>query len=203
MLKVAKGDVFSQLTVIEQFQENGRNWAACQCACGRRTKTQVYALKNGLIRSCGCVNKRSTKHSATGTPEYVIFAAMKARCADFSPGGYGAKGVLFLYECFEQFIGDVGPRPPGAMQIDREDNGGHYAPGNCRWQTPRENSTNTSKSMIWTINGVEYASCTLAAEALGISHTTVRHRCCGMVKGERKIPPTPGWSARPKYEQGR
>jgi predicted DNA-binding transcriptional regulator AlpA len=79
---------------------------------------------------------------------YRTWATARRRCnnpkhASFKD--YGARGIEFRFESFEQFSECVGPRPEG-HQLDRINNEGHYEPGNVRWVTAKENQRNTRKS---------------------------------------------------------
>jgi hypothetical protein len=81
------------------------------------------------------------RHGASSTREYWIWAALKQRCSNPSNPSYrdyGARGVKILYESFEAFLADVGPRPGDRrFSIHRKDNSRDFEPGNCVWAPGR------------------------------------------------------------------
>jgi hypothetical protein len=60
---------------------------------------------------------------------------------------YADKGVIVCDrwlgpDGFVNFVADLGERPPGTTLDRFPDKNGHYAPDNCRWATPTEQSGN-------------------------------------------------------------
>lgn len=123
----------------------------CQCDCGNQFIARAGNLLSGGTQSCGCSGLRLTKerraeaakkhgHSSGGlrSPTYHSWQAMKDRCRRRDQwhwpkyGGRGIKVCPQWDESFEQFLKDMGDRPP-RMSLDRINNDGDYEPGNCRW----------------------------------------------------------------------
>ena len=68
---------------------------------------------------------------------------------------YGARGIVVCerWLTFANFYADMGPRPSPRHSIDRIDNDGPYAPENCRWALPMEQSRNRRGNRLVTIGG--------------------------------------------------
>lgn len=72
---------------------------------------------------------------------------MKTRCLNAKQqrySDYGGRGIRVCarwLKSFENFLADLGERPPGKT-LDRINNDGDYEPGNCRWATSSEQQRN-------------------------------------------------------------
>ena len=162
------GNVFGRLTV-QQFagsrvslSRSQRYWT-CLCICGQSVDVSANHLRSGHTQSCGCWQVQRLKESqgtirrigrhfmADRVPEYAIWHAMRQRCTnpnnkDYSY--YGGRGIQVCkqWDDFAVFLRDVGRRPSNELTLDRINNDGNYAPGNCRWATRREQQLNTRRS---------------------------------------------------------
>ncbi|MEU1273052.1 helix-turn-helix domain-containing protein [Streptomyces sp. NPDC005799] len=92
-----------------------------------------------LLRAAGTEMRPGTRrtHGYTGTSLYRSWADMVDRCTRPTHkrwADYGGRGITVCerWRKFENFLADVGDRPPG-MTIDRVDNDRGYEPDNFRW----------------------------------------------------------------------
>ena len=101
---------------------------------------------------------------------------MIQRCDNPKASGYKNYGGRKIAVCarwreFENFLADMGERPPGTS-IDRRDNDRGYESGNCRWVTSTEQARSSSRVKM-TVEKVREAD---AMFAVGLSNDQVaRH----------------------------
>lgn len=109
---------------------------------------------------------------------------MRTRCYDTGYKNYdryGGRGITIddTWEDFDVFFKDMGPRPGPGYSIERKDNDGPYAPGNCVWATKKDQANNRRTSRIVHAFGEEL-TLSQAVEKystpLGIRYGTVQAR---------------------------
>lgn len=180
------GQTFERLTVVKRGDDYIRSsgkpvirWE-CICQCGKNVLVESYHLKRGYTKSCGCFRRDiNSTHRGTGTTEHNIWATMKARVLNPNHIGYeryGGRGITICDEwmVFENFLRDMGHRPPG-MTLERINNDGPYSASNCKWATPTEQARNRTNNTFLEVDGV---SRTIAewGEVSGIRSSVICNR---------------------------
>jgi hypothetical protein len=131
---------------------------------------------------------------------------MKSRC--FNPNHtafryYGGRGITVCErwrDSYENFLADVGPRPSDKHSLDREDNDGHYEPGNVRWALPKEQARNERSNRHVTI-GPETKTLAEWLERFGIARKTFYTRLAqGWSEVEALTTPPLKKNGQPLYE---
>lgn len=163
------GQRFGRLTVIERVENDlcGQVKWHCKCDCGEETDVQSNSLRNGRVRSCGCLLREKAAeqcrisfatHHLRHSRLYPIWVGMKGRCYNLhnkSYPRYGGRGItvcnewLHNFQAFYDWAMVNGYRDD--LSIDRIDVNGNYEPSNCRWATMKEQQNNRSTNRIITI----------------------------------------------------
>jgi hypothetical protein len=158
---------FSRLLVLSLHHKDksyNKYWE-CQCICGSQAVVREDKLKQGKIKSCGCLAaERVQALQCIAQEEDRVYTkssymSMLQRCTNpnlTAYAAYGGKGITVcprwltgdgIRNGWTCFFEDMGPRPRG-KSIDRIDNAKGYAPDNCRWATPHEQVVNRSMTIL-------------------------------------------------------
>ena len=104
-VKDITGQKFNRLTVVSRA-ENSRHGNAmwnCLCDCGNMTVVLGSNLRNGEVKSCGCLlaekNKARSTHGMTRTKLYQTWVNMRRRCTDPKSKSYKDYGMRGIYVC--------------------------------------------------------------------------------------------------------
>lgn len=180
------GRKFGRLRVLKRagtYKSGDALWD-CACDCGASKTAQGSALRKGLIKSCGCLQKETRSsnnrtHGMSNTALYRLWAGMVQRCTNPNAtnyANYGGRGVTVCkrWLAFLNFKADMGDRPSGTS-IERRNNSRGYSPSNCYWATRKEQNSNKRNNRLLTV-GKETMPLTHWATRLGIRHATLRER---------------------------
>lgn len=127
------------------------------CECGTSKQYRFMHIKNGNVKSCGCLNKEMLSARAThglrGHPLYYIYNGMMQRCyysKNISYKNYGGRGVTVCAEWRENFISfynwaiSNGWNDKDRLDLDKDKlapngKGVVYCPEFCSFITRKEN----------------------------------------------------------------
>lgn len=196
-MAIVIGHRFGRLVIEAGPDDRGRGhrfWV-CRCECGREKRAREDHLRSGATRSCGCLRttalaERSTTHGGTGTTEYNIWRAMRARCERPEHeryADYGGRGITVCerWQDFAAFLSDMGQRPPG-RSLDRKDVNGDYEPNNCRWATYTQQTRNKRSNRMIEHDGQTHCVAEWA-EMTGIGESTIAWRLSRGWPAERAL----------------
>ena len=159
----------------------------CQCDCGNTSIVDGTSLRNGSIKSCGCLknelaSKRFRTHGYGNSKLNMVWQSMKQRC--YNPKNkdyknYGGRNIRVddrWKESFEEFHDwaiTCGYRE--GLSIDRIDVNGNYDPSNCRWVNAKIQANNQRRNRIVIYRG-ESHTISEWSDITGISSSTLESR---------------------------
>lgn len=162
------GRKFNRLTVLRIAGKNKYNRPMVErsCDCGNKIITEATRVKNGVTKSCGCLQSEFASnqfktHGLTNTRLYRIWQSMISRCENKNNNRYYAYGRRGIRVCddwrndfmaFYNWAMENGYRDN--LTIDRKDNDKDYSPRNCKWSTSYEQANNKRTNRTVEYKGV-------------------------------------------------
>jgi len=121
-----------------------------------------------------------SKDAKSESREYSTWKAMKSRCLNPNNSfykNYGARGIIICpswIESFDNFLADMGTRPPKTT-IERIDINKGYFPENCCWSDRKSQSMNKTNTTKVVVEDVEVSLIELCNK-LGVKYQTAYTR---------------------------
>lgn len=141
------GRQFGSLTVISPQIRRDKGYPCLMVRCalsGLEKWTSLYNLERGATTSLLPNGVRAFPHPAL----LKVCDAAQQRCTNPNNShysSYGGRGIEFRFttalDAAQKIVDALGP-PPKGMELDRQDNHGHYVIGNLRWATRLEQVQN-------------------------------------------------------------
>lgn len=180
------GKKFNNLLVVERYYNGkpGKSYWKCLCDCGNETIVSGSNLRNGSVKSCGCLkySSKNKTHGMSKSSLYNIWNGMKFRCTNKNSGSYknyGQRGISVCEEWFnnpQSFIEwALKNGYKEGLTIDRIDNEKDYCPENCRWISKGEQAKNRRMNYCIEYKG-ETKTLWELCEELNLNYNLVHNR---------------------------
>lgn len=191
LFKDISGQRFGMLEALSPHSNARKKWEwffVCDCGqfCIKVAQDVVKSVKRRRTPNCGCavskfISQKNTSHGMSHHPAYWVWRSMRDRCrlpTHQAWANYGARGIRVCdswNSSFSAFWADMGESYAPGLEIDRIENNGDYAPGNCRWVPTLVNANNKrGNQTIETPDGPMTLS--QASRRYGIGKTTLSYR---------------------------
>lgn len=181
------GNVYNRYTIIKHCSKRTNKYIyLCRCVCGTEKEVNIYNLKSGSIKSCGCLNKEisfininkynSQFDGRSKLRLHTIWLSMLSRCynkknKEFK--NYGGRGIVVCAEWkkdFWAFVKDIGERPNKNYSLNRINNNGPYSKNNCNWATAKEQRRNQRRIREVRGTDIGYPSSELELAFYGVNY---------------------------------
>lgn len=191
------GNKFGRLTALKVDHSDGHsNFWLCKCECGNLIVVRLQHLRQGMTKSCGClqreicktrgekskIGERTRTHGLSNHPLHNVWNGMKTRCYNRNHKyfhRYGGRGISVCDAWRDNFLDfynwcvDHGYK--NGMTVDRIDNDGDYKPSNCRLVDYVEQANNRSNTIYVIHNGKSYTISDIC-KLTGLKRRTVYER---------------------------
>lgn len=186
------GQKFGRLEAVRLSEKRSgrKTYWECKCECGNPKTIRTDSLKNGLIRSCGCLKKEQDEknldhkrwtHRESGDRLYSVWNGMHRRCynpQDSKYGSYGGRGINVCDDWhdvkkFKDWALNNGYQED--LSIERIDVNGNYEPTNCTWIPISEQAWNKRNTILIKHQG-ETKCLSEWCKLLELSEGTIRSR---------------------------
>jgi group I intron endonuclease len=188
------GQKFGRLTVIEYMGSNRYRvsmWL-CKCDCGKEKTIHGGHLKDGSIKSCGCLKREcggAFKHGHSRIGErsitYQRWQNMIDKCSNLNNISYENYNKIKIKICyrwsnknprgFENFLKDMGECPGKEYSIGRINKNKGHNKKNCYWITRKQRERNRKNNRLYIYEGKLRCVAELS-EKHGIHRNTLQQR---------------------------